>query len=415
VSLDLHLFGPPHYRRLRFAATCFVVLCASLSVCQTRPADVLCTNGSGNFDAVFRNGVKVHVGAARNDGLATRTCSAKLAWDNQELTVATGAAQLDLDAFGVDLGGGIPVAAFQIRESDGDCCMEYQIYSLAKPPRLLRTITGGDTYAASDSDMDGTIEIWTHDAAAVNRFENLSLAEFDFPPTVVFRLVQGQLVDVSSEFQSYFDGEIAKLQSGIQSQDRTDFKSSDGKLESNDSASVERLHRLRLVKIKALEIVWAYLYSGREQDAWRALAEVWPASDLDRIHVALNNAMARGVRSQVDVTLAGHSSGGKKHAHIFDAVSKPRAGNKMEISAPQAILLRRPPPSKMQPDGKPESVILLNLVIDGAGKVRSVEPAMRMQADEELMNAAMLWKFIPAFKDNRPVASRIRLEVSSQQ
>jgi hypothetical protein len=46
------------------------------------------------------------------------------------------------------------------------------------------------------------------------------------------------------------------------------------------------MHRRRVTKIKVLEIVWAYLYSGREQQAWDALAEMWPSSDLDRISLA---------------------------------------------------------------------------------------------------------------------------------
>ena len=51
--------------------------------------------------------------------------------------------------------------------------------------------------------------------------------------------------------------------------------------------SAELLHRLRLIKIKVLEVVWAYLYSGRDDDAWRALAEMWPTSDQDRIRSSL--------------------------------------------------------------------------------------------------------------------------------
>lgn len=96
-------------------------------LCTSQPQDhsvLLCSGGNGNFDTEFRTGVKVHVGAVKNGGsttFATRACAAKLNWDNQELVVAAGASQLDLDAFGVDLGDGVPVAAFQIKKSDADC------------------------------------------------------------------------------------------------------------------------------------------------------------------------------------------------------------------------------------------------------------------------------------------------------
>ena len=389
---------------------------APLSICQTQARSVLCTGGDGILDAEFRNGVKVHVGAARNGEFATRACAAKLSWEKQELVVATGASQLDVDAFGVDLGDGIPAAAFQIKKLDTDCCMDYQIYSLEKSPRLLRTITGGDFFSASDVDLDGSVEIWTSDAAAVNGLENLALSELDSAPSVVLRFAHGKLLDVSAEFQSYFDAEIARIRAGIHSQDLEDFKGSDGKLTALPSISAERLHHLRLVKIEVLEIVWAYLYSGRDQDAWRSLAEMWPPADTDRIRAALMNARARGIRSQADGTSAGPPRGKKKHAQIFDAVSRSGPERKLTVVPPKAILLRRPPVPEIQQQALPESEALLELVIDASGKVRSAEPAGRVKwVAPDLINAALTWKFIPAFKDGRPVASRLRLAVSLRQ
>src|SRR5258708_36165403 len=131
--------------------------------CPAQNRDVLCTNGSGKFEAQFHTGVKLRVGAAKNaaGGLATRACAATLSWGKQELVVATKAAELDVDAFGADLGLGMPVAAFQVKKSNAECCMAYEIYSLQKPPRLLRTITVGNFFTASDTDMDGRVEIWT--------------------------------------------------------------------------------------------------------------------------------------------------------------------------------------------------------------------------------------------------------------
>jgi len=158
----------------RLSAAFLFLFLPMLSVCQSQTRSILCHDGNGIFNAEFRNGVAVHVGAARERGvatLATRSCAAKLRWDGQELLVATGASQLDLDAFGVDIGDGTPIAAFQVKKSDSDCCMDYQIYSLEKPPRLLHTIKGGESFGASDKHLDGSIEIWTNDAAAVDGFE----------------------------------------------------------------------------------------------------------------------------------------------------------------------------------------------------------------------------------------------------
>jgi hypothetical protein len=383
------------------------ILCISQSQAQT----VLCSAGNGNVDAGFRTGVKVHVGAARNGGLATRACAANLKWETQELLVTAGASQVDLDAFGVDLGDGTPIAAFQIKNSDSYCCMDYAIYSLQKPPRLLRAITGGGFFRASDVDLDGTVEILTDDAAAVDGFENLTLAELDSAPTVFFRFTHGQLQDVSSEFQSYFDDEIAKTRAGVHAQDLDDFKNSDGALVAiTTSASTERLHRLRMVKIKVLEIVWAYLYSGREEDAWRSLDQMWPPADVARIRAALLKIQARGIHSDADVTSAGAPRRKKKHAQVFDAVSRSELGSKLEVVPPEAILLQRPPISEQHAE------LFLDLIVDAAGKVRSAEAVGKMKGvDPELISAALTWKFIPAFKDRRAVASRLRIAVSPRQ
>jgi len=64
----------------------------------------------------------------------------------------------------------------------------------------------------------------------------------------------------------------------------------------------------------------------------------------------------------------------------------------------------------------PDSELLLDLLIDSAGKVRSVEPAGNSnRPDTDLVQAAMEWTFIPAFKDGRAVASRLRLAVSTKR
>jgi hypothetical protein len=401
-------------------AAALLLLGAALATCQTQSTGVLCRAGDGNFDAEFRTGVKVHVGAARSGGvatLATRSCAAKLSWEKQELAVVTDVAQLDLDAFGVDFGDGVPAAAFQFKKSDEDCCMEYRIYSLEKPPRLLRTVTGGDFYSASDVDLDGRIEIWTHDAAAANGFEELGLSEMDFPPTVVLRLEHGQFMDVSSEFQSYFDGEIAKIKAELLPQDREAFKASAAKLTADSPNSAERLHRLRLIKIKVLEIVWAYLYSGRDDEGWRSLAELWPTSDLDRIRSSLLQARTQGIRHEANGVSAGTSPGKKKRTQIFEASRIPGSARRLEIIPPKDILLELPPVSDLsEPASSPAPELLFDLIIDAAGKVRAAEPAEKTRvSDPDRMKVAFTWKFVPAFKDGRPVASRLRIAVSPRQ
>ncbi len=353
--------------------------------------------------------------AARTGELATRTCEATLGWNTDSLIVATNVSKLDVDTFGVDLGLGVPVTTFQVKKSGNECCLEYEVYSLERPPRLLRTITGGNLFRAADTDLDGRVEIWTNDAAAVEGFENLGPAELDDVPTIVLRFAHGELLDASSEFQSYFDLEIAGLLKKIDSDGLRDFKSSDGKLSPNASFSAEQLHHLRDVKAKILEIVWGYLYSGREQQAWRWLAEVWPAADVARIHAAILSARARGISAQVN-RVSNPSPGNRtKRAQIFDVIGE-STSSKPEVTPPEPIMLRRPVPVGVPENDLPQSELLLELVIDSAGKVRSAESAGKAKSvDAVLIDAVTAWKFIPAFKAGRAVASRTRLAVSLRQ
>lgn len=385
--------------------------------------DITCQDGSGEYSIRFSTGVSVIVGPTRKGSFAQRACAAKLVWNEQEVSVASDAGQVGIDVLGADLGFGKPVVAFQIDDSGAGSNRTYQIYSLAKHPQLLYTIKGANSYRAADTDLDGRVEIWTDDAVAVDGFERVPSADLDFPPTVVLRFEKGRPVDVSSEFLSYYDAQIAKLRSQVSERDLSEFKQSDGALSAITLRSGEELHRLARTKISVLEIVWAYLYSGREQEAWSALNEMWPVRDLERIRTSVSNVHQSGILHNIDRSR--RSSLGNGGGKIYDAIGTsvvvsaytpynrnggaPPDTSQAEASIvqPKSILLRRPPPS---PDGNlPSANETIELVVDAAGKVRSAKVLNRV--DEPLVQASAGWQFIPAFRDGRPVACRFRLNI----
>ena len=390
--------------------------------CHAQNRDVLCRDGNGEFQAEFPTGVAVSVGPARNEGLAARVCEAELTWTDRKIVVASAAAQIDIDAFGVDLDVGAPVVAFQVKASKNDCCMEYQIYSLRQPPTLVRRVTGGAFFSAADTDLDGRVEIWTDDAAAINGFENLPANDFDLPPPMVLRFASGRLLDVGREFRSSYDEQIEAEKAKMTPGDLGDFKSSDGKLADPALYPATMFVRMKATKAKILEIVWAYLYSGREQEAWRALAEMWPASDLERIRAAILGARDRGIHSQLDATSKPVRRGHEAHVKIFDGTTYVAATPgltpkdvkpKEQITAPRAILMERPPPATPEEMEIAKSESQVELVIDSAGKVRSVEQLGKFDVvDQGLLRSTAGWKFIPAYSQGQPVASRILLGVS---
>jgi hypothetical protein len=170
---------------------------------QGAAQDVTCENGSGEYRTRFLTGTTVNVGPMRNGSFAERACAANLVWNGQEISVGSDADQVGIDILGADLGFGMPVAAFQIDKSGSSSNRSYQIYSLTKTPHLLYAITGGDSYRAADTDLDGRIEVWTDDAAVADGFERIPIVDFDFAPTVVLRFEKGHPVDAGSEFLPY--------------------------------------------------------------------------------------------------------------------------------------------------------------------------------------------------------------------
>jgi hypothetical protein len=384
------------------------------------------------------------VHSQKNGEFSSRACEATLRWGQNELSVVPAAEQVDIDVLNADLGLGTPVVAFQIKNSASDPLMTYQIFSLSGPPHLLRTIQGGDFFSAADTNLEGRSEIWTGDAAAVAGFERLPLASFDVVPTVVLRFEKKRLIDVSSQFQPHFDRQIAELRSQLDSRMLSDFKNSDGKLGSIFPLPAEKLRLLQTTKIKVLEIVWAYLYSGRQEEAWRELATMWPTADFDRMRAAILSARAKGILTQVDGVAGPDSHPARKgHAAIFNSVSEEatHASTNTSPGDPLSANLedrRNPPAEKSAGDAStvdikpkpfflrtlptqggapvlPNSEVFLDLVIDAAGKVRSaqlVNTADKGPVGDSLISASAIWKFVPAFKDGHTVACRLRLSVA---
>jgi hypothetical protein len=404
-------------RRIVWAPLVAAALMAAAAPGVAEDHPMVCSEGFGTFTAKSPSGVTIAIDPIRKSGFATRLCGASLSWKGGSLPVAEGVGEVDLDAFGVDLGLGPLVAAISVRKVASDKLMEYQIYSLRHPAEKLRTLTGGDYYEAADKDLDGRVEIWTDDAGAIDGFENLSLDTYDAAPSVVLRFEKGRLLDVSAEFQKEYDLQIAGWKKDLSAEHLSRFKASDGKLTDRSALPIAEAHALMDTKIKVLEIVWAYLYSGREDEAWSTLSTLWPATDMERIRAAIVKARADGMHSKVDGTST-HEPGFhiRKHAAVYEAeldYSKEDPGKNFEVdSAPQEILLRRPPPDGMAPASLGAETMLY-MVVDAAGKVRSVKPEGK--PDKQLLAATSGWKFIPAFKAGRPVASHIRYGVAINQ
>ena len=357
----------------------------------------------------------------QNNGFATHTCLAELTWSGTNLNVTRDAAQADIDVMGADLGLGALVVAFQVKATDADPTIQYKIYSLSTPPRLLRTITGQDYFSAADTRLDGTVEIWTTDAAAVNGFRK--------PAPQCLRRCTGRGPSLSKRealrcqlrIRPYYDHQIELLRSQLDPQQLSAFEKSDGKLANETLPAHGRPRGLLATKIKVLEIVWAYLYSDREQDAWHVVSTMWPQSDQSRIIAAIRAAQARGMRSQVDGVSHQPPPHALKHVVVYAKTPVPGLALPDELrktvadSIPEHIVLMTSPPHNPSNWAAEREI---ELVTDEAGKVRSAKMKGKSSEDETTRNwldAAAGWKYIPAFKDGQPTAFRWKLHVQRNQ
>jgi hypothetical protein len=384
----------------------------------------------------------VTVETVQSGGFATQSCEAVLSWGSHHVVAVPGTEQIDIDVLGADLGFGVPVVAFDTRESVHDWRSNYEIWTLEKPPRLLRTLVGGDSYRAVDADFNRYVAIWTTDASAVEGFDGLAYSDYTSPPTIILRYEHGSLVDVSAWYRAKYDAQIRKLRSSLTSEDLADFKGSDGRLKFG-SVLPPRWIELRKTKAAVLEIVWAYLYSGRPDQAWAELQNAWPVSDEGRVKSAIIAAHGRGIDRQVEQIASSRLPVKWEETPFVYTYLKPKdpsskttaklnygvpglggnlgpeslaeQGESNEVAAdiaPRQILMWRPAPSE---EGETKQIMqseeTIELTIDEAGKVRSSRMIVP-KYDPGLASVALGWKFIPALRDGRPVAYRLKIVVN---
>ena len=189
---------------------------------------------------------------------------------------------------GKDLNGdGQPDAVFEGYSGGAHCCWTYWIVSLGGKPGLIQKIENEAAVSFQDINKDGRIEIRTYDGA-FDYFDSMAHAYTPFP-TVIFRLEGRKLKDVGSECKDVYDREITKARSKLDPSALARFRTAKNIKDSEFDETIPHV----------LTIVFAYLYSGREQAAWQALKEMWPADDVPRIRKKIIETRANGILKKV--------------------------------------------------------------------------------------------------------------------
>ena len=186
---------------------------------------------------------------------------------------------------GEDLfGDGNPSLVLEGYSGGAHCCYTYEIVSLGETPVILRPIQNESPFFFFKDPASKQFRILTSDGA-FDYFDGMCHACAPFP-RVVLQVNSSGLHDVSANFVEQYDSEIALARAKIAEGDIQKFILSDFE----DAKKV------------VLEIVFSYLYSGREAEAWQTLGEMWPAGDRERIKALIVKTRANGILSKLAKT-----------------------------------------------------------------------------------------------------------------
>ena len=191
---------------------------------------------------------------------------------------------LDID------GDGQPDLVLESYSGGAHCCWTYWLIAPSKHPALRKKIENERGIGFRDVKHDGNI-IWLALDGSFDYFDDLCHACTVFPD-VYLQLKGDKLVDVSSQYRFEYDHEINAARSKLKKEHLEDFiaaKTPEQMFEAGED-----------IKPLVLTVVLGYLYSGRERSAWKALDQMWPQFDRDRIKKLILKTRAEGILRYVD-------------------------------------------------------------------------------------------------------------------
>jgi hypothetical protein len=278
--------NPNRFRMQQWAFLFFINLI--LLTASSAQTVVSCPDSKGHQRAHRIDGYFVRLSPGEKDSAGDR-CRGSVARPGTRPVVFARGWRLWIDDIsGSDInGGGSPDAVFGAFTGEGNCCFDYTIVKLARRPELVRKIHN-QLPVHFQKENDGSVTIRAGDGS----FDLFLLPHSEAViPEVIMRLQGSKLLNISSEFQQEYDGKIASARNELTPAALAKFRSSDfhKSLYSDQAETLERV----------LTIVLNYLYSGRENDAWQALDEIWPPTDKDRIHSLIQERRKRGLLAQI--------------------------------------------------------------------------------------------------------------------
>jgi hypothetical protein len=189
---------------------------------------------------------------------------------------------------GTDLNGdGKPEIVLSGYSGGLHCCYVYEIVSLDRTPKVIH-IFSSPVPIKFEKQPDGTVLIRAYDGV-FNYF--LIPPQTAVIPQLIFKLDGNNLVDVSAQHPEIYDKEIAEARAQLTADELEKFKKSNF----HTALYMDQVPAIH----KILTIVLDYVYSGREDQAWQALQQYWPESDLSRVRSLIMERRRRGMLSNL--------------------------------------------------------------------------------------------------------------------
>jgi hypothetical protein len=206
---------------------------------------------------------------------AADTCRAELIDSRNKAVFSASDSAFSLILADKDVNGdGIPDIVFEGYSGGAHCCWTYYVVSLGETPGLIRKFKNEVAARFFSNPVTGQIEIATGDGA----FDSFALSHAESPfPEVHLRLEGKSLVDISNTHVLEYNREIREAKMQLDPKAISQFRS----VTAPDDLIEGDLNR-QTVSI-VLQIVFAYLYSGRKALAHQAVREMWPAFDQQRV------------------------------------------------------------------------------------------------------------------------------------
>jgi hypothetical protein len=182
-------------------------------------------------------------------------------------------------------GDGIPDLVLLGFSGGSHCCWTYYFLSLGAKPALIAKFENQRDATFLTDERTGRIFIEIEDGA-FDYFDEACHACSPLP-VVYLRLDGTNWVDIGSQRFGDYDEIIKISEKALTGEDRRRLKTL--RQNPSDAAPVSD------ARSHALMIVFAYLYSGREEKAHQALRDLWPAFDQERMWKLIEETRRGGI------------------------------------------------------------------------------------------------------------------------